>query len=619
MAAVEHAYNNMSQWLLQQGYKHEAYKEAMKPLETIRNQMREEMQKKEADYQGFINNAKNVSQTFRTDEEQYLKDVQGDANKGRALLLSAEEIGSAITDIKYGTHGEIDFEGKNPQEYFINKVIKAAEDQYKKLKQQHGDDWDVFADKNNIKKTEEDFVNDLLQNVYVNLGEHGAIEGDIGDQHLKSSLIALPRITYKRQKDGSIVLYEGGKEANSIAGSIKDIVGSTASEKNRARRNALYSITKSYSRYRDAITKGGEYQRTHSFDNGEDSGYLKTLALADDAIEPLLEVAKFSKAYKDSNKDEKRKFEDNLAKVNAIMSTKDFKAQYNSLLHKGSKEDIDKIKKEIDELFEELVSKENRKGIKKNQYSEKVAAIADAFDINSENFAGSVLTSEFWHRHPTINFKNDLNNMVAVLSSNDKAFSPGNIYMNKELLAIDNGDADGDLIAMKKYLLEGDMDKAGEAFLRYQEHVRLAREKVSKQDSDKDAQIRQRLIKYFKNEGLDPDQLRYGDLGKITSVQDLTTKNMTIGAMFDAKKGAGIYGDLVYFLERLSGSQKDIDVNSPENGKIGIGANSMHAMAQSLYQRGINIKNAAKLAGQIRDELGRRLELIDENTKYIGR
>ena len=286
----------------------------------------------------------------------------------------------------------------------------------------------------------------------------------------------------------------------------------------------------------------------------------------------------------------------------------DFKAAWHSRLFEEKPNEKKKAKKELNELFDKIVSQERKKGVKASDYRTKLARVAEAYDISGEYFTGHTIKNFSWLRHPLINFKNDLNHMTAILSGDKSQYASGNIYMNPALLAIGHGDMDGDLIKIAAdAFASGDMELFGMATQAYQSLMIDRQAKIDSDENSKNKKAIENITRYLNETSngktITPEQIQYGEVKKIDSVQDLSSKYMTAGAMFDAKKGAGIYGDLAFFFEKMLGNKKDFDVNNKENGIIGVGARSLHALAQSLYQKGINVKNADKLAKSVGAEV----------------
>ncbi|MBO7691905.1 MAG: hypothetical protein J6T10_04635 [Methanobrevibacter sp.] len=608
--AVENTYEKFSQFLLNQGYEGEEYSKAIKPLKALKESIEAKFERNEQEYGKIVRNSENLAQTFKKNAVKFQKDIAKDET---SIVLNIEDIMKTYAEVEYNSKDPSNpgmaLNTVNPEEVFVLAAEKMAKERFKQLQTTHKNDWEAFSERTGVRSVE-----DLMGRFFVNLGDDRLV-GKYNGEALSTGMIALPEIRYNKKAldNGVLSLYDGGKYATNIVRDIQNIYNGTYLDKDEARRHAFYTLVNSYDDYYKSITKGSEYERTHTSRDDASSGRLVTDALSANTPEVLRSIAKeIVNKHKIKGK-EKDKVVSQLENVSMVLSTKDYKAMWHKRLQQGSKEDIQKTKEEIDSLFNSLYTEDERnnrkdlKNIKSRNYKGKIAAIAQAFDISDKYYKGRVITDLGWNRDPTINFLRDVNGGTAVLDGRKEGaiVAQGHILINKDLLAIGHGDMDGDLIAMYLAYQSGDVagfERALEAFYRDgQEQQR----KVSEEEDKKDKEMRQKLSAFMKQKygkDFNPDQLRYGEQSKVDSVQDLSGKTLSVGAMWSGKKGSGIFGDLAFAQENLVQHIKHLDPNTDINGAATMGANVLQALAQSLYQKGINIKNAGKLAESLGQE-----------------
>lgn len=602
--AIENTYEKFSQFLLDRGYQGEEYTKAIKPLKSLKESVESQFERNEQEYGKIVRNSENIAQTFKKNATKFQKDVQKDET---SIVLSIEDIMKTYAEVNYDSEDPSNpgmlLNNVNPETVFVLAAEKKAKERFDKLQETHKNDWKEFSDRTGIQS-----VDDLMGRFFINLGDERLV-GRHNGEALSTGMIALPEIRYDKKalENGVLSLYDGGKYATNIVRSIQNIHNNTYMDKDEARRHAFRNLVSSYDDYYESITKGSEYERTHKLRNDASSGRLITDALSANTPEVLRSIAKEIVNKHKITGEEANRVTDQLENVSMVLSATDYRAMWEKRLQQGSKEDIQKTKEEIDSLFNSLYTEDERKNrkdlknIKSRNYKGKIAAIARGFDISDKYYKGRVITDLGWNRDPTINFLRDINGGTAVLDGREEGaiVAQGHVAINKDLLAIGHGDMDGDLIAMYVAYKTGDtatFERALEAFYKAGEEQQR---KVSEEEDKKDKEMRQKLAEELKKRNgkdFNPDQLRYGEQSKVDSVQDVSNKALTVGAMWSGKKGAGLFGDLVFAQENLVQHIKHLNPNTEINGTAAMGANVLQALTQSLYQKGINIKNAGKLA-----------------------
>lgn len=607
--AIENTYVKFSQFLLdEQNLTPEEYREAIAPLKNLKETVEQKFEKNEIEYDKIVRNSQYIAQTFKANGKKFQKDIEKDET---AIVLTLEDIAKTYAEIDYNSTdpsnpGMILKDMANPDNVFAIMAEKMAKERFTKLQNTHQNDWEEFSSRTGIKTYE-----DLLGRFFVNLGDDKLV-GKYNDNMLTTSMIALPQIRYNKKAfdNGVLSLYDGGLGATHIVKALQGISNGEFADKDTARRAAFRVLTNEYDKYYQSITKGSEYERTHEIRDDKSAGRLTTDALSDYSSKVMKNLAQDVIGRNNIKGDEATKVKEQLENVAMVLSTKDYTAMWEERL----KENPETARKELDKLFNGLYSPEEiakRKDLqfKSKDYHKKIKAIVRAFDISDEYYKGRVITDLGWNRDPTINFLRDVSAGTAVLDSGGKnsknaIVAQGHVLINKDLLAIGHGDMDGDLIAMYHAYTSGDevgFERALEAF--YKDATEQQR-KISEEEDKKDTQIRQNLAKYFDTKGanISASQIRYGEQSKVDSVQDQAAKALTVGAMWSAKKGAGLFGDLTFAQENIVQKVKHLNPNSPINGIASLGASTLQAITQSLYQKGINVKNAGELAKSLGEE-----------------
>lgn len=576
--SVQNTYDNFSRFLLGQGKRGEEYAQAIAPLKKLKEQMEKDMFSELKGYQKYVQNAENVAQTFKKDAEQFQKEKTEEEGN---LILTLAELQDLNASYEYNsedpTNPGMSLEGQ--ENNFALVMKRKAKDKFKELKAKYNtpEKWKVFSERTGIENAD-----DLLGRIFVNLGDE-RVTGSYNGQQLSTGMVVLPKISIieKSLKNGILALEDGSSEALRIADSLKNIKNGKFSDQALARRVAFSTIAKSYDDYRESLTRGALYEAFHVLQKDKSSGRLIANGLSEFSGDVLKELG-----LKDGQK------------VSMLLNPKDFRSMMTTRLK--DKEYKEEMEKEINNLFTTLYAEEERKGFKGLKTTGKLDKIINAITVGNKDFKGMSISNVGVNRDPLINFLYDYLGGNLLLS--DKT-AQGNIQINKDLLRIGHGDMDGDIIRAYFAYRTGDGRAFEAALTDYFNHLAAHQKEISDREGAPDEEILNQL-------GIKGNK-RIGAISQIERVQDQAAKSLTIGDMWSAKKGAGIFGDFVYGDENLFKSLgiKSLSLNDSvgNNGRLAFGAAAMQAIAQSLYQEGINVKNSARLA----ENLG-----LDPNKKY---
>ena len=579
LRSMENTYQQFSQFVLSNEKLAQNYDKIMTPYQEKMQNIRDKVAKNKKEYDKYLQNARLVSQNFKKDQERWQKDIAQDE---LAVILDIEEIKNLDAETDYNSTNPSQPGYQYKEGGFKNTLAGLAESKatvkYNELEKKYGKEW--LAERG-IDSTE-----DLLGRVTVNLGEERVRGKNKYDEELVTSAFYLPKIGFNKnaEKSGVITYDDGGLAAAKIVNSIKDLYISTGRDKDQIRKKIGQTIINQQEAYHESLAGGGLYNRTHVVQDDTSSGRLKTLGMSQNSKEVFQAFA------------EKRGLNaENLADINMILNTEDFKSMwFEKIFGNNNKEDTQKAIKMLNSLLGDLYTKEeqkkwNKKG--KAGIQQKINALAEAFDITSDNFKGKTFNALNWHRDPTINFLNDVLGSNVVLSSEAGLVAQGNVLMNKHLLELGHGDYDGDLIAMYMAFQNGDEELFEEAYKGYLNSLVIAQKESAGLGEKKNLETMQKIEEQLNGKKIH----RYGKEADINKAQDFKNKRETVGFLWDAKKGSGIYGDLTFAASSILdeiGAYK-ANINGDQNQTtLGMGARALHAINQSLYQQGINIKNA---------------------------
>lgn len=383
-----------------------------------------------------------------------------------------------------------------------------------------------------------------------------------------------------------------------IAGIVKDMAKPLSGSENSANKSKTYGqkYVEIVNEVADSIRSGGIYDSLTRASMGEDTGWFKLTALAEGSED----VFKYILQQKGIDPSDASKI------PSMIMNASNAREALRSIWG-SSKEGRSSLNELRDKLEKQSPAKHQIKD-RTGKYKDAkdvstVDYLIDRFTLESENYAGGGLTSQYL-RHPVIKGYSDIMGGAVALTNNSKIAEEGTLRLSRAQADIQKGDMDGDKVAMKIAILNGDQDAFNSAYSSYTKHYAQAHQRYLQAKNDKSAQDDQKVLekinKLREKAGEEPLKSleNYGDISGINSPTD-SKKNSILGiAQGIGQKGAGIYGDEVKaslnIAEKFGVGGEGIGTNSENAVFADLATNIFH----TLYQEGINIKNA-KVEGML--------------------
>ena len=377
-----------------------------------------------------------------------------------------------------------------------------------------------------------------------------------------------------------------------IANLVKEMSKKSTGSEDVASKSRTYGrkYVEIVSEIADSVNKGGIYKSLTRASVGKDSGWLKLTALAEGSED----VFKYILQQRGIDPNDESKI------PAMVMNASNAKEALHSIWSSG-KDGKNALNQLRESLEAQNPAKHKIKG-KGDKYKnakdvDTVNYLVDRFTLESENYVGGGLSSQYL-RHPVIKGYSDIMGGMIALTRDPKLAEKGTLRLSRAQADIQKGDMDGDKVAMKLAILNGDQEALNSALASYTKHYAEAHEKYLGEKHNKalndDKEALEKINKLREEKGLSPIQSleNYGKLSDINSPAD-SKKNSILGiAQGIGRKGAGIYGDEVKaalnIAEKFGVGGEGIGINSKNAVFADLATNIFH----TLYQEGINIKNA---------------------------
>lgn len=377
-----------------------------------------------------------------------------------------------------------------------------------------------------------------------------------------------------------------------VANILKEMSKDLTGDENLANKSRTYGrkYVEVVNEIADSIRKGGIYKSLTRASIGKDSGWLKLTALAEGSED----VFKYLLQQRGIDPNDESKIPAMI--MNALNAKEALRSIWSS--GKNGKNALNQLRESLET---QSPAKHKIKG-KSGQYKDAkdvdtVNYLVDRFTLESENYVGGGLSSQYL-RHPVIKGYSDIMGGMIALTKDSRLAEKGTLRLSRAQADIQKGDMDGDKVAMKLAILNGDQEAFNSAFASYTRHYTEAHEKYLGEKHDKtlndDKEALEKINKLREKKGLSPikNLKNYGKLSDINSPAD-SKKNSILGiAQGMGRKGAGIYGDEVKaalnIAEKFGVGGEEIGINSKNAVFADLATNIFH----TLYQEGINIKNA---------------------------
>lgn len=594
MRSLEATLGGFSNYLIENGYTGKEYDKAIAPLLNLTNAVRDKLADKKEEFRKYVDNAGFLEQTFAKDKEQ-AEQLQKDLRNNKAIVkLTKEDLAQMDVELDYSkldNNGGMIVEGgdlessnlvgpylrRKREEYFKTiQDIKKNEKMWESLPSSVRQQYEA------IKSVED------LQTFALDLGDE-TLSTNLDGQDYFTKMFALPLGYYNDGDKDNKKVYkpdEGLKYATRMLKNAKEFLlpeDKKAFNREQAASRAIRNIQAELQGYQKEITSGNTGERYRQVVMGEGSGYMLLQGMTDASEEILKDLAGNGQEVK------------GLDNVSRIISTESLKSMLEA--------EFSENKENVIDLYKSLFGK----GVGKKGKDKIIQAIVDSVDISRKNkdgkraWKGKFLSNTWSHRHPTINFINDLLGGGLVASSNADLVAPGRMLINKYYAAIGKGDMDGDLMELFDAWNAGDFQRAGEAVNSYFKHEREYQQKIQEQEEKAEKETLENIKTHIKENNPDYDTSKIRAAGEISKANEVTKqdeKAITVAAAWLGKHGAGPYGNAKFTAESI------IDETVGTTGRQGknitaLGARVFGAIFHSLYQKGINIKNLK------RDEKGK--------------
>lgn len=587
LRSLEATLGGFSNYLIEEGYTGEKYDKAISPLLNLTNAVRDKLADKKEEFRKYVDNAGFLEQTFAKDKEQ-AEQLQKDFRNNKSIVrLTKDDLAQMNVELDYtklDNNGGMIVEGgdlessnlvgpylRRKREEYFNKIQALKDDK---------EEWEKLSASERLQYEAIKSVEDL-QTFALDL-EDETLSTNLDGQDYFTKMFALPLGHYNDgDKDNKNVYKpdEGLKYATKMLRNAKEFLlpgDKQAFNREQAALYAIKNIQAELQGYQKEITSGNTGEKYRQVVMGEGSGYMLLQGMTDASEEILKDLV-----GNDPNKTK------GLDGVSRIISTESLTSMLEA--------EFSENKENVVDLYKSLFGK----GVGRKGKDAIIQAIVDSVDISKKYkngrraWKGQVLNNTWSHRHPTINFINDLLGGGLVASSNDKLVAPGRMLINKHYAAIGKGDMDGDLMELFDAWNAGDFQRAGEAANSYFKHEREYQKEIQEQEEKEEKETLENIKKHIKENNPDYDTSKIraaGEIGKANEVTKQEEKAITTAAAWLGKHGAGPYGNAKFTAESI------IDETVGTKGRQGknitaLGGRVFGAIFQSLYQKGINIKN----------------------------
>lgn len=506
-------------------------------MQQLVNTLQKKVDKQKIAYSKYTRSVQAIQQYgMRGDRNKVLEAAKHP--KSNLALVSLSELAGLNLDLdQRSSSGGLLYndEASNPVEYF-NLV---RELRYKELLD------GVGGDKKELEKL--GIFNSKDIQIGIDLGEtiHGSKKG----KDFFSSIAMLGYGTgEKSSRDSSWTLDPVMVENIRIAKAVREW-GDTADKTGLPSSKLFNKLYEGYHNI-DDIVQDAIYDKFDKVEMGKDSGYVLLSAMNNQAKELL---------------ENKTVFGNNTA-PDMILSAITAKSMFNS--EWKTEQGRQSLQEEYRRLFPNASTKDlnNRKKI--------IKEIINHYDINRDDYNGDFYNGLLFNRFPTIRFAGDSFGGNLAFASGKAFTDQGGLIINQDLAGLGKGDMDGDMIAF--------FNAAQYAGLNAEQTAAIS--SYFKKNADTARKIREG--EEFKDSG------KNTEISKILSLVDDKSIRQRLELINSSAKGAGIYGDEVYAVADILANHAVGQSNAAFDPVGSFLGNFALKTVASLYQEGINIKNA---------------------------
>lgn len=545
---------------------------AIDAYRTYLQKIESELAHKESEYKSYVRNLQVISKTYGSDIDQFVKNNE---------KLETTEIISLQDLMKYNSElaGAYENNGYVQGIKFDDKQLAVE------LKKRQQNRYDDLKKKYGVEALQEKGIFSARDiSVLADLGEGN----DIGhydydnNKFYHSRYVAFGSGDFEN-KNGYMTMDDIGTENYRIANALKEYYNSLSGPNSKeAAERASRAILESHTNIAESVERGSIFEKFHTVTGDASSGYMLLSALGNN----------FTKNFTD-------KYNTKHA-PSMIISTQDAEAMLRSALLGNDKN----VKEAVYEMYANAFggTAEDAKGI--TDINKIIKPLIEKYDYSRGGYKGDIMMGDFqFLRNPVIKFAADQLGGGLVFSSDKTVANVGSMRVNPDLAAAAKGDMDGDRVAFYIAAMTGDTAAAREALVSYYEHLAKNQELRRKAEEGQNA-------KELEEKGV-LGAVNTGDLSKATSIMDYYTQNVRSIAMNEGAKGAGIYGDLLFALEKIF---EDANINQGASGKNKevFLANMASNVAHTLYQEGIAIKNIRGTNGEVLTDESEIAKVINE-------
>lgn len=603
MSSLEATLGSFSNYLIENGYTGEEYDKAIAPLLNLTNAVRDKLSDRKEEFRKYVDNAGFLEQTFSKDKEQ-AEQLQKDLRNNKAIVkLTKEDLAQMDVELDYSkldNNGGMIVEGGDLESSnLVGPYLRRKREEYFKTIQDIKENKKMWESLSPSVRQQYEAIKSVedLQTFALDLGDE-TLSANLDGQDYFTKMFALPLGYYNDGDKDNKKVYkpdEGLKYATRMLKNAKEFLlpeDKKAFNREQAASRAIRNMQAELQGYQKEITSGNTGEKYRQVVMGEGSGYMLLQGMTDASEEVLKDLIGNGQNIT------------GLDNISRIVSTKSLKSMLEA--------EFSENKENVIDLYKSLFGK----GVGKKGKNKIIQAIVDSVDISKKDkdgkraWKGKFLSNTWSHRHPTINFINDLLGGGLVASSNDNLVAPGRMLINKYYAAIGKGDMDGDLMELFDAWNAGDFQRAGEAVNSYFKHEREYQRKIQEEEEKAEKETLENIKTHIKKNdpGYDTSNIRAaGEIGKANEVIKQDEKAVTVAAAWLGKHGAGPYGNAKFTAEDII--RETVGATGRQGKNItALGARVFGAIFHSLYQKGINIKNLK------RDENG-KLALDEEAAK----
>lgn len=556
---------------------------AVAPMAQMIKSIDEKFVEKQNKYRSFQRNVDFTKRTFDPNTESVLKDVADNIAVRRFTL---DELSKYGIDAKYVENGPNGGQMliNDPDNFVINYINTELEKEYMRLLKEYGED--ELRKRGIFSAQDMQAFVDLQGKKIINSDDNGI---------LSSGGVFLPGGTIEN-KDEAYILDEGAKATSKILENLFKLNSTDPNPVANAKKVGK-KVYDTLSMYAQAVEEGSIWEKHNTLDLGKASGWLSAQALNENAQSIFTDL--FGSKIQGKKGEELLNAvplmfisaQDALASMQADAKTEEGRKWINSVYNNIIKEDSSRMIR-------------NKKGeiIKDPNIQNKINTILKYYDINDANYSGAGLADYNSIRFPIIKGSSDIMGGKLAFSSNEHFVSHGDVRINADLLASAHGDMDGDKLAFFKALQSGDFEEAAFALQSFNKHLAEAQKQERIADEqDKSAE----LAKYAGAVGV-------YDKKKILALQDPTIRRLSALLQNASAPGAGVFGDQLFAaLGAIQDKQLGMEFSS-SNPKGSFAAQITSMLTHTLYQLGINPKNAKLFDSDAPAEVVEQIKVLRE-------